>query len=94
MNQKQIKARADKSIKDLPKDEAERISKGLKDLEYDILCNDGLRQRNGGFVVITLLEVEEDSLNVKLEYGIQCGSDDDYTTTNYKDLDLETFNII
>ncbi len=74
--------------------EEKRIKEGLEQLEWDILCNDGLRKRNGGFVVVTLEEVEEDMFYVKIESGIQCGSDDDYTTTTYRHLDKETFDII
>jgi hypothetical protein len=91
-----LENRPDKSIKSISTEEAQRIKEGLEKLELDIYYNDGLKFMSGGFVAITLIEVEEPSetFHVMIESGIQSGGDSDYVTTTYRDLDQETFDIV
>ena len=70
--------------------ELNKIVKKLQQLDYQELCDSGLKNRNGGFAKVDMYDYDDDWLYVEILTGIQCGGEEDYTRSENAKIDRTT----
>jgi hypothetical protein len=76
----------------LTKVESVRIKPMLDKLEHETLESEGLANINGGFAGTDVIDYNSECISVRLQWGIQCGSDHDYCHEDILYIDRETMD--
>ena len=80
-------------MKELTKKEEKVLNERLTNLEYEILCQWGLKNINGGFVHVEMLGYDDDKIYIKIEGGSQDDTGSN-VSTHKEQLDRKTLEII
>lgn len=68
-----------RKVNQLTDKELAKLAKVLAVFEDGIFRETGVKSRNGGFATASMFNYDDDAIDIEVQWGIQCGSSDDYT---------------